>query len=460
MAELGKFETMVLYSSSGTLTNGVSAKAIVFNEGATVNGAQTIAAGGTTAIAVRDIGSFVAGNYAKNGAGGSVTGTVASTGGTTTITFNGSGTAIVLADGARLINYGTNIAGTVPGTSVYSEDQGTSTALTNSVVTADTDGNLKFWAAAGDYDVLIQNSGQTSDLYLIQDVTLNLMSRSSGTGLSGANVVYVTNASDDFAVGGTTASTAELYFDTSAKILYLGNATPTTPYAYLDGTNGILKLASTDPQIIFLGSAALTTLKQSATSTRVYTFPDVADGTVIVTTGDQTMSGVKRFSGGVEIKTTALSVTTTSTFTGAVAITGVAFTMSGVGANTKLRRLFVDQGTPLDADGSNFTFSPGWGTLTAPDKVAYGTDQKFTVSVTARATVGATPTIILTFKDGTFTTIPVAVVSMDSSSGAYTAGSTTKDIVQVATTATTMTITLNATPVVAAVYKFHVLVLG
>lgn len=102
--------------------------------------------------------------------------------------------------------------------------------------------------------------------------------------------------------------------------------------------------------------------------------------------------------------------------------------------------------------------SAGWGASATVSAVT-GNDSRGTVTVTTNAldTPTANPTITLTFKDGTFTSAPFALVNMDdTSTGLITA------TVSCHTTATTLVIQFDGTPTAlsALTYKFNYIVIG
>jgi len=116
-------------------------------------------------------------------------------------------------------------------------------------------------------------------------------------------------------------------------------------------------------------------------------------------------------------------------------------------------------GTALAA--SDYAASSGWGT--APTLTAVrGTDQGATFTVTAKATVGASPTITLTFHDGTWTTVPVVVVCrQDVVAAAAAPGATvTNQWVVTSVSATAVVFTFNGTPVANNVYGLSFIAMG
>lgn len=87
-------------------------------------------------------------------------------------------------------------------------------------------------------------------------------------------------------------------------------------------------------------------------------------------------------------------------------------------STVRLRRMFVDLATALVA--GDFALSAGWGTTAAVSGVQ-GYDQAWQITVTANGTgIAASPTITLTFKDGTWTNSPICVAQMVGGSGAIT----------------------------------------
>lgn len=83
-----------------------------------------------------------------------------------------------------------------------------------------------------------------------------------------------------------------------------------------------------------------------------------------------------------------------------------------------------------------------------------GTDQAWTITVTANgAGIGASPTITLTFKDGTFTNSPITISQMTGGTGTITNLTETP-------TATTNVITFQGTPGAGSTYIISSLVIG
>jgi hypothetical protein len=109
-------------------------------------------------------------------------------------------------------------------------------------------------------------------------------------------------------------------------------------------------------------------------------------------------------------------------------------------------RLGLVGGTALVA--GDFALSAGFGASASISAIATGTnDSRGRITITsAGAGQGASPTCTLTFKDGTWTTAPFAVVCRSG-------GSQPTIPVSATTTATTMVITFHGTPVAAETYS-------
>lgn len=117
----------------------------------------------------------------------------------------------------------------------------------------------------------------------------------------------------------------------------------------------------------------------------------------------------------------------------------------------KTVRLSTTGGTALAT--TDFAISSGWGTGRSVTATT-GTDSKGTVTVRSGTTNSANPTVILTFKDGTWTTAPFAVAKLVAPTD-----SLMTPIVET-TNATTMTLTLYGTPEEGVDYTFKFIVVG
>lgn len=147
------------------------------------------------------------------------------------------------------------------------------------------------------------------------------------------------------------------------------------------------------------------------------------------------------------------------TGTPAITVAGVtcsSVTNSGVAAN---KRVTAHAGTALTS--TDFAASAGWGT-TPTITVVQGTDQAGSVTITAKATVGASPTLTLTFHDLTWTQVPVVVCSRTdtaAATGAPTASVTNQWHVT-SVTATTVIFTFVGTPVANSTYGLTWVAMG
>lgn len=147
--------------------------------------------------------------------------------------------------------------------------------------------------------------------------------------------------------------------------------------------------------------------------------------------------------------------------TGAPAITVAVVTCSGV-TNSGIsanKRVTVHAGTALAS--TDFAASSGWGT-SPTITVNRGTDQAASVSITAKATVAANPTLTLTFHDGTWTQVPVVVAcrgDITAATGTPSA-SVSNEWAVTSTTATAVIFTFNGTPVANSSYTLNFIAMG
>ena len=118
------------------------------------------------------------------------------------------------------------------------------------------------------------------------------------------------------------------------------------------------------------------------------------------------------------------------------------------------RRLRLDGTAPVTGD---FVLSANWGTAPTTTGID-GSDSHVLFDVTAKATTGADPTIVYTFKNGTWTQHPFCTVDLVAVTGGG-AGDLTSAVTWVAA-ATTITITYNTTPTANGVYTFQILCIG
>lgn len=119
---------------------------------------------------------------------------------------------------------------------------------------------------------------------------------------------------------------------------------------------------------------------------------------------------------------------------------------------TQVNRIRATGGTNFVAE--NVALSGGWGSTASVGTVS-GDDSRHTYTITTGGTgIGANPTATLTFEDGTWTTAPFAQCSLIASSDVLTVPITWT------TTATTLVLTYNGTPVTAKTYTLTCIVLG
>jgi len=125
------------------------------------------------------------------------------------------------------------------------------------------------------------------------------------------------------------------------------------------------------------------------------------------------------------------------------AITSASETCSGV---VQAKRMTAHGGTVPTS--TSFALSAGWGT-TPTLTIVGGTDQACAITIVAKATVGASPTVTYTFKDGTWTNAPIVVCDRtDVSAAAAAPGATvTNQWATTSVSATAVTFTFNGTPV-------------
>jgi hypothetical protein len=120
-------------------------------------------------------------------------------------------------------------------------------------------------------------------------------------------------------------------------------------------------------------------------------------------------------------------------------------------ADHVLGRLKISAGTALVA--GDFALSSGWGN-TATVTAVLGYDNAWEILVTCQGTgIASSPTITLTFHDGTWTLSPIAISKMVGGTGAFS------DLTD-ATTATTLVMTYNGLPVSGLTYRIRGLLIG
>jgi hypothetical protein len=118
------------------------------------------------------------------------------------------------------------------------------------------------------------------------------------------------------------------------------------------------------------------------------------------------------------------------------------------------RRFKASVGTALVAGDFGTNPTANWGAGAAYSAII-GTDQGFSLTLTAAGTPGANPTIPYTYKDGTWGSSPIFICKQVGGTGAIA------DITGENTaTATTMTLTWNGTPIAGLTYVVNCLAMG
>ncbi len=154
-----------------TLGSYLQAKAgyfiYVFRQGGNV---ATNSSGTTLSLRSGDGAGFTNGDYIQIGTDSSTVRLISSGGGTDTLTLASAVSAVA---GQRVLNLGTvlPVAGVYdPHTSgnsgslstIYTEDNSAATAVANSKLTTDADGDFAFYSTNAQYDLLIQDSNKTN----------------------------------------------------------------------------------------------------------------------------------------------------------------------------------------------------------------------------------------------------------------------------------------------------------
>lgn len=114
------------------------------------------------------------------------------------------------------------------------------------------------------------------------------------------------------------------------------------------------------------------------------------------------------------------------------------------------RRLFTSGTAHVAGDWA----PTGWGSGASVSAVS-GDDSHGTVTVTSGTSPSANPTVVLTFKDGTWTNAPFAFAELVSPTD-----SLMTPVRVSATTATTMTLTFYGTPAASTAYQMRFFVFG
>ena len=160
---------------------------------------------------------------------------------------------------------------------------------------------------------------------------------------------------------------------------------------------------------------------------------------------------------------------TTSQFPGAIAPTGSGAIVMATGptltgcTNTgqeSVKRLDAHQGTALAT--ADYVLSAGWGTSPTFTAVR-GTDAGAAFTITAKATVGANPTVTLTFKNGAWANgAPIVIcgrTEIVAATGAP-AAAVSNEFVVTSVSTTQAVFTFNGTPVANSTYGCSFICMG
>ncbi len=242
------------------------------------------------------------------------------------------------------------------------------------------------------------------------------------------------------------------FYDKSGSNLSGIQATASAGYVYVVITNALaLRFTSTEirPQV----SDNTMALGDSAQRFSELWAPALKSGSTAMTFDTTVAAGSARKGFQWSDANTTTTIATTDLIAAFRAGTTNKLTLSGAGVVHAVRHSY-DLGTSLVA--GDFALSAGWGSTASIGSLA-GSDANWYGTVTTAGTgLGANPTIVLTFKDGTFTAAPNCIVKMSSTSDA----TNTATAISWTTTATALTITFRGTPVVTNTFVFNVQTAG
>lgn len=326
---------------------------------------------------------------------------------------NANGVTFQVAAPPDAVNFGGDLSLFAGAASVTAGDPGGLVSLR---------GGVGFKGGLGGWVVATGGAGGASDGATVPGIggTLQLAAGAAGantsaTGSTGGAVTLAGGRGSTVSGTGTTAGTGGAW---------TGNAGP--------GGNGSATVAA--------GAGGTTTLSGGGAGSAGAGGGNNG-GNLVLRGGLKTGSGTNG--------TVSLGATNTSAIS--IGASGITTTIAGL---TKVSRITESGGTSLVA--GDFALSAGWGS-TASIGSLRGSDGNWAGTIsTAGITLGANPTLTLTFKDGTWTTAPVCVLDMSGTSDA--ANLATK--ITWVEAATTLTITFNGTPVVTNTYVFSAHCIG
>lgn len=206
-----------------------------------------------------------------------------------------------------------------------------------------------------------------------------------------------------------------------------------------------------------------------------YTSPTLTSATIPSPSITGTVSGGATYSGitlttpnigaatgtSLNLGGTGVLSTTAQSGTGSIAMTTNAnlttptVTTLTDNGTSQLKRVRFTQATAYSAADAAIALGAGWGS-TGAVSLASGTDEALSFTATPGGSgIAASATIVITFKDGTFTNAPKALVLRNDTNAPFNAPPHT-----ISTTATTLVITFNGTPTTAVAYSYLVMILG
>jgi len=239
-------------------------------------------------------------------------------------------------------------------------------------------------------------------------------------------------------VSGTTTLTGSLSIKDGASGLVLQNASSATKTAIFDLSN----ITAANQRTVNVPDANSTTAQVKNSTAHQYLTAMSSQG--VFSAAQPAVADLSDGSTGTGAVVLAVSPTLTGTLTASL---------------ISNKRIAAHAGTALIA--GDFAASSGWGTSPVIS-VIQGTDQAGSVTIQAKATTGANPTLTLTFHDGTWTQVPVVVCSRTDTVAATGSPSTTvtNQWHVTSVTATTAVFTFVGQPVANSTYGLTFITMG
>lgn len=380
-----QFPILGATGTQGALTPKASWRAYIFPQGAY---ASQDSAGAVITFDSADIASrFVVGNWVQAGTNTANIRQVAAVGGNSI----NVGSAVTVAENDRIFRIGNTqptVSGgsatyTVPLSTIFVRDDTAADRITNSMVTTNADGLVRFYAESNIFDVFIQDANQSAQGFIAD---LLLGSSSAQTFVFGGTQVFANGVSmnewlrlGQWLQVGTTATFGQ-------TVTFQANA----------GITGTFTFGSTATFNAGASFGASTTFAGRATFGASVTFSQGVGFTGVVT-----------LSGGV---TNAASFGSSVGVLGRFTAVGGSVVASGNSATVVTSQLSFGSGNTLSV--GDFTLGASWGTgatitlgFQCRDSIG-----NFTVS-TGSASFGANPDVLLIHKRGHHTASVVTVVS-------------------------------------------------